>query len=632
MPALVRTGCTFLLILIPFSLLPLQAQSDVESASEEPAVLSLFPLGAQQGQSLEVEMRGRNLEGTYAIWSNTTGLKVRVEKVEEIELQEKEDYDSSTKETGLGHRVLLELRIDSTAKSGVHSLWLVSPRGVSNAVPFWIHSDPVIPENEGVHDAGPFNAPEQAQEVTFPVVINGRIRHDAELDYYEFEAPQGQELAFEMIPWTFGSQFALYEPTGSWFDSGRARQLAMAVHDEYTTAPQLTHRFGKSGRYLAQVGFFAHVSSRFGEDSSYQLRITPTGQSPLWIGHQGFDAIGKNGWQERAFDRRLESDRLQILWSRTLKTSRSEAGAGEGGALTPASDEAGRFESKGLDPADAEAALSSIREREPNERTDQALEVSFPLLIEGAIERPGDIDSFKFTVKDGERLAFEIETPATAPPFFNPRVGIVDGDGIEFLTNIYKRMGRQFQFYRKTVEPKTVYTFELGGEYTLQVRDISSRHGGPNFVYRLLIRPQIPHVGELKLKEKWVNLTQGEAKKLTVITGQEEGFSGEIALRVENLPPGVEVFPGTEVEPDRGPNPDEGPKERFVAKSQKATILLMAGREAPVTTWPQFVRITARPVMEGQPGEPLPVGQIPLMVVKGADVASAVNLKQETRP
>ena len=36
MPALVRTGCRFLLILILFSLLPLQAQSEVESAFKEP--------------------------------------------------------------------------------------------------------------------------------------------------------------------------------------------------------------------------------------------------------------------------------------------------------------------------------------------------------------------------------------------------------------------------------------------------------------------------------------------------------------------------------------------------------------------------------------------------------------------
>ena len=285
-----------------------------------------------------------------------------------------------------------------------------------------------------------------------------------------------------------------------------------------------------------------------------------------------------------------------------------------------------------MDLADAEAALSPIREREPNERTDQALKVSFPLLIEGAIGRPGDIDSFTFTVKDGERLAFEIETPATAPPFFNPRVGIVDGDGIEFLTNIYREDGPAVSVLQKTVEPKTVYTFELGGEYTLQVPISVLATEAPALFTGCLIRPQIPHVGELELKEKRVNLTQGEAKKLTVITGQEEGFSGEIALRVENLPPGVEVFPGTEVEPDGGINPDEGPKERFVAKSQKATILLMADREAPLTTWPRFLRIAARPVMEGKLGAPLPVGEIPLMVVKGADAASAVNLKQETRP
>ena len=69
--------------------------------------------------------------------------------------------------------------------------------------------------------------------------------------------------------------------------------------------------------------------------------------------------------------------------------------------------------------------------------------------------------------------------------------------------------------------------------------------------------------------------------KLTLVTAQEEGFGGEIVLRMENLPPGVEALPGTELEPEKGINPDEGPKERFVPKSQKATVLLVGPRRRP---------------------------------------------------
>jgi hypothetical protein len=443
-------------------------------------------------------------------------------------------------------------------------------------------------------------------------VIHGKINQDTELDYYQFEVLAGQELVLEVIPWGFESELGLYEATGSWFEPNRVRQLALASQDKYTTAPQLTFRFSKGGRYLARVGFFANVSSQFGPDSSYQLRIASAGTVSQREKRAGPRA--DSAWRERTFEPRLRPDRLQTLWSRTLEKPQAEASIGEGGSLGVGVDKGALADAKGTD-FSVQSAILSIKENEPNETADQALALSVPVLIEGAIERPGDVDSFRLKVKDGEKIAFELETPGAVPPFFNPRLGIFGTDGREFLTNIYQRVGRQFQFYRKTVEAKTVYTFELGGELTLQIRDITSRYGDPSFLYRLLIRPQIPHVGELKLQEERVNLGPGEAKKLTVVTDQEEGFTGEIALKVENLPPGVEALPGTEVEPDRGPTPDEGPKERFVAKSQTATILLMASPDAPATELPQFLRIVARPIIEGSPGSPLAVGEVPLMVV-----------------
>ena len=65
---------------------------------------------------------------------------------------------------------------------------------------------------------------------------------------------------------------------------------------------------------------------------------------------------------------------------------------------------------------------------EPVTGVDKTLKVdiSIPAIIEGSIERPGDIDSFKFKVDPGQKLAFEIETPEFTPPRFNPRLGVVD--------------------------------------------------------------------------------------------------------------------------------------------------------------------------------------------------------------
>ena len=55
---------------------------------------------------------------------------------------------------------------------------------------------------------------------------------------------------------------------------------------------------------------------------------------------------------------------------------------------------------------------------------------------------PGDVDTFKFQVGTGDRLAFEIETPETGKPRFNPRMSVFDSDGREFLTNVYKKISR----------------------------------------------------------------------------------------------------------------------------------------------------------------------------------------------
>ena len=259
---------------------------------------------------------------------------------------------------------------------------------------------------------------------------------------------------------------------------------------------------------------------------------------------------------ERTFTRKLAPNRLQVLWSRTVQ--------------------------KPVRPAMAPVVAAVIEEREPNETAGQALKIAVPIIIEGAIDRPGDVDCFQFQVQQGDQLAFEVETPQSGPLLFNPRLGITDQDGNEFLTNIYKRIVRNFTFYQKDIQPKTVYTFRLGGNYTLQVRDLTSRHGDPSFLYRVLIRPQVPHAGEVRVLQDRINLKRGKARKLTLITEQEEGFDGEIALSVENLPEGVRIYPGTDVEPPRGPPVDEGYKERFVPKTQKATVLLFAGANAPL--------------------------------------------------
>ena len=604
------------------------AQDANDKPPGEPQLISVFPVGARQGATIHAEIRGRTLQGAYGVWFDTEGLRAEVEGIDEIEFEAAKDYDPNALKNRQGYSISLKVEVDPGTPRGIHHFRILTPQGISNFLEFAVTSLSTIGESETTHSSAG-----TAQLVRIPATIEGKISQGGEVDYYAFEVSVGEDLTFEVFSnappgsfmgpsGQFDPELTLYEPTGSWFDPERATRLAF--NDEpgsphVSNAPRLTYQFKKAGRYLVRVSSFMWKGS---PDYSYQLRIRPSEGSAadeLWA--EGDDSSSAaSGWQERAFKRVLEPDRLEQLWSRTVPRQTTKP------ATTLVGSAAGKVSSGVQAERDDLSIDTTVPEpviaEEPNDSVSQALEVNVPTILEGAIERPGDVDVFKFKVQPGQGLAFEIETPEKGLPFFNPRLGVFDAGANEFLINVYKRIARNFTFYLKTVEPKTIYTFELGGEYYLQVRDVTSRYGDPSFRYRVLIRPQAPHVGDVVVEQEQINLERGGAKKLTVTTDQEEGFGGEIALKVEGLPPGVDAVTGTEVDPDRGPPLDEGHKKRFVPKSQTAVIMLVASEDAPLTRWPKFIRVVARPVVDGKIGPPLPLEEIPLMVVASRQASS----------
>ena len=591
------------------AVVPLWPQDKKDSPAEEPEAISIYPLGGERGATLNAEIRGNTLDGAYAVWFDAEGVNAQATKLEVVEGAETEPRESSredSKDKAGEQRLRVLFQIASAAKPGTYFCRVVTPRGVSNAVSFQVNAEPTINEAVEAH-----NTPDLAQPLLFPLIVNGRIDKQGELDYYKFQITSPAALTFEVVSRVGEPELTLYEPTGSWFDSNRLTRLAVSYEPTSTrnlTNPRLTYDFEKSGRYFVVVGG--------GGSSAYQLHIrreAPTDVQELDPREWRITAK----WQERAFTRRLGKDHLQKLWARTVQTSPSQRSSGTGGG----SGQTARLPVLPVhqfSEAPSSGAVTTVKVVEPNDTVEQAREVPIPSLIEGAIEQPGDVDIFQFKVSSGQRLVFEIETPQKEPPLFNPRLGVFDKDGSEFLTNVYKRSGRGGISYVKTVEPKTVYTFELTGTYWLQIQDATSRYGDPGFLYRVLLRPWIPRVGELRLHEDRVNLVRGEAKKLRVTTEQEEGFSGDIAVSVEGLPAGVETFPASEVEPDRGPPLDEGEKERFRAKSNTVAVLLVARADAELTSMPRRIRLVAQPVIGGVVGKALLVAEIPIMVVDRA--------------
>jgi hypothetical protein len=89
--------------------------------------------------------------------------------------------------------------------------------------------------------------------------------------------------------------------------------------------------------------------------------------------------------------------------------------------LASSNQQAGEGGSQG-EPRNPGSKADIIEEKEPDDAPSQAVGVSIPAIIEGTIDHPNDVDSFKFKAKRGESLAFEIETPDATIPIFNPRL------------------------------------------------------------------------------------------------------------------------------------------------------------------------------------------------------------------
>src|SRR5882762_4944196 len=51
-------------------------------AGPPPEILSLFPIGVQHGATVEVELRGKHLDGLYGAWFEDAGFKASLGTVE----------------------------------------------------------------------------------------------------------------------------------------------------------------------------------------------------------------------------------------------------------------------------------------------------------------------------------------------------------------------------------------------------------------------------------------------------------------------------------------------------------------------------------------------------------------------
>ena len=615
----------------------LWAKEAPEDRKRNPQLLSVTPMGGPPGASLEVRVRGEDLEGIRSVWLDCDRLTANVKVVKEIKL-EKARFSRKTYEPG--QEVFLQVDIAEDAAPGAHSLRLLTDWGLSGPVTLVVSDGKVVQEQPQPHPD-----PESAQWLELPAHLNGRIGRNGEVDFYAFEALENQELQFEVLvaggilpgsPIHFRDpELILYQPSQGWFQ-GKARRLETRVESTLfllpveggILKPRLRHRFGKPGRYLVAVGSLAQKG---GPGHNYQLRIAPVDSSAReghgrWTRYRPAHEVPLLDWGERGFGREIHSSRRQQLQTRG-------AGSPEGNpAATPSGEHAkkpGRSDAGPGGRSQPLAGYPSFVDSEPDETPDLASAIALPVILEGRIDAPGDLDHFRFAVEAGQRVAFEIQTVDRMFPQLSPWLEVVDASGQTVCSNIYRNVENNSAYWQKFLQSKTIFTFEEGGDYILRLRDLTSRQGGKGFTYRVLVRPQVPHIGVVTLAGgDHINLVPGEARPLKVTLEREEGLDQMVTLHLENLPRGIQALP-TVVPEDKsgkakGPR-NEVHRDRYFPRKQQVSLTLLAEGDLPAPLRPHPVRLTARVVAEGRPGQPFPLKDLFLTVLDTPVVPKAVS-------
>jgi hypothetical protein len=447
----------------------------------------VFPPGGQAGTKAPATVNGANLQDATAVLLSGEGVQA--------------DITNKTNAAALA----LDLTIAPTATPGPREVRVVTPRGTSNAGRIWVGSYPEVNEIE------PNTSLPTGQKLDkLPVTVNGQINGAEDMDFFTFQANAGDTYVFDLVALRMVSGLDGYLTL---YDSkGKILQTRLEGFDR---DPRIIYTFKNAGAYTIEVRDSMY---RGGGNFVYKLTM---GKVPAVTGY--LPVGGKRG---ETVNVALEGVNLG-----DMKTMAVQIPAGQdlvtvmpntpmGPAITPVSLTAGD--------------LPEITETEPNDTPAQATVVpTVPGVINGRINKPGDVDLYRIRPAAAGNLTFEV---------FGRRIGSRIDSNLRLLDATGKLIQENDDADGK--DSRIVLGVTANTEYLVEVRTMDQHFGGDVY-YRLEIDPPSGPDFRLTMTPDSVNIGQGGSAAVTATVARLNGFGAAVNLRVEGLPAGVTASPAS---------------------------------------------------------------------------------------
>ncbi len=451
-----------------------------------PSVSALSPTGLQRGTEVEVNFSGTRLADTQELMFYSPGLRV-------VELNAEKD-----------NVVKAKVAVDADCRMGIHAVRLRTATGVSNLRTFTVGALPEVAEVEPNND---FAAP---QQVAMGSTISGVVQNE-DVDYFVVEAKKGDRITAELEGLRLGYTF--FDPylailNAERFELARSDDAALLRQDCLcsVTAPA-------DGKYIVQVR-----ESAYGGNGSCMYRLH-VGSFPRPTAV--FPAGGRPG------------ETLTVRWigdptgDWTQQIALPSTPDPEYGLF--AADEHGISPSPNVIRV---VDLQNALEAEPNDAIQQATAATAPGAMNGVIEKPGDLDFFKFTATKGQVLDIRVHA---RNPLRSP---------LDAVLVVYRANGAGVGSNDDSGGPDSYLRFTApeDGEYFVRISDHLSG-GGPNFIYRVELTP-VERTLTMVLPERtrYVSTTLAVPKgnrMALMVNATRANWGGDLNVLFENLPQGL---------------------------------------------------------------------------------------------
>jgi len=406
----------------------------------------------------------------------------------------------------------------SDLNPGVYPVRIETPGGISNVLMFAVGTFPELAEEE----SRPYSPPNRNDSIenaeplpAGPITVNGTLR-GPERDVFRVSGKAGERRVFEVEARRTGSAI---DPVIRILD-GTGKQLAISEDTpSLGLDARLDFTFPREGFYYVEVH-----DARFSRQAQNHYRLK--------IGQYSYaDGVFPIGGQRgKAVEVTFQGGNLPSALKGSVDLRNIPPQHSFTTVAAPNSPALPFL-----------FAVSDLPELiEPSDA------VPVPSVINGRLNKPGEIDRYRIAAKPGEHLLLEVQARELGTSrleailtAYDPAGKKLDSAGDKPLPeDVFAVQGTS----RTSNDPFLNITVPAGAsEVTVAIEDLALR-GGPQYPYRIVVRQQAEDF-YLTTTTPFANVPPGGAAIVNVIADRR-GFNGPIQLSIPDLPKGIHAEGG----------------------------------------------------------------------------------------